>query len=463
MSIDDVLDYADTQMEAALTRLMDLLRLESISTDPAYKPACRAAAEWLVADLARMGVDARLGETPGHPMVVGQDHSAGADTPHLLIYGHYDVQPVDPLALWETPPFEPVILEGPNGKEIRARGASDDKGQLMILVEACRAYKAVRGSLPVRVTFFFEGEEESGSPSLIPFLKAHKSELSADLALICDTGMLTRDTPAIMTSLRGMLKEEITIHAADRDLHSGMYGGAARNPIHVLTAALAGLHDAEGRVTLPGFYDGISPVAPEILASWAASDFDAEAFLAEVGLSHPAGEAGKTLLEQIWRRPTLEVNGIWGGYTGAGFKTVLPAEAHAKISFRLVAGQDPEAIHRAFVAYMEAALPPDCRISFDPETEGSAAVEIAEGDARFEAARQALSEEWPNEAVYIGCGGSIPVAGYFQSMLDTEPLLLGFAQDNDRIHSPNEKYDLRSFHHGIRSWIRVLDALAKAS
>ncbi len=453
---DAVLTRVDADLDASLERLFELIRIESISTDPAYKSACAEAADWLVADLQSIGFEASRRDTPGHPMVVGHGGDGGAD---LLFYGHYDVQPVDPLDLWDRPPFEPQIEDTPKGKVIRARGASDDKGQLMTFVEACRAWVAVHGSLPCKLTILFEGEEESGSPSLIPFLKENKDELTTDLALVCDTGMFNSTTPAITTMLRGMVGENFTIHAADKDLHSGMYGGAAINPIRVISKILGGLHDENGRITLPGFYDGVQDLSPEMKAQWDALDFDTGAFLGGVNLSELAGETGYSALEQIWARPTAEVNGIWGGYTGAGFKTVLPAEASAKVSFRLVAGQDPLKVQESFRQYIRDSLPPDCTVTFDSK-DASPATVMPTDDPAFSKAQAALTAEWEKEAVFMGCGGSIPIVSHFRNILGMDSLLIGFGLEDDQLHSPNEKYDLKSFHRGIRSWVRVLDALA---
>ncbi len=455
-ALDPVLARIDDDLPGALDRLMALLRIPSISTDPAYAKDCAAAADWLVDDLRGIGFDASARDTPGHPMVLGHGGDGGT---HVLFYGHYDVQPVDPLSLWHRDPFDPVLEETPKGRVIRGRGASDDKGQLMTFVEACRAWKSVHGTLPARLTVFFEGEEESGSPSLVPFLKDNADEMRADLALICDTGMFDAKTPAITTQLRGLLGEEITIAGPSRDLHSGGYGGAAMNPIRVLTRLLAGLHDAAGRVTVPGFYDGVSELPDDLRAQWDGLGFDADAFLGEVGLSHPAGEKDRSVLEMIWSRPTCEINGIWGGYTGDGFKTVLPAEAHAKVSFRLVGTQDPHAIRKTFREMIIAAMPPDCEVSFISHGASPASV-MSIDHPLFERARQALSDEWPNEAAFIGAGGSIPVAGYFRQHLGMDALLAGFAREDNQIHSPNEKYDLDSFHKGIRSWARILATLA---
>ncbi|MEO0523423.1 MAG: M20/M25/M40 family metallo-hydrolase [Pseudomonadota bacterium] len=455
MSLDAILTKIDDDLPQATERLMALLRIPSISTDPAYADHCQAAADWLVEDLQSLGVTAAKRSTPGHPMVVGQ---IDGDGPHLMFYGHYDVQPVDPLDLWHRDPFDPELQDTSAGKVIRARGSSDDKGQLMTFVEACRAWKAVHGTLPCRLTFFFEGEEESGSPSLIPFMKDNADELKADLALICDTGLFESRVPAIVTMLRGLLGEEITITAPDKDLHSGMYGGVAMNPIRVLTRILASLHDDQARVTVPGFYDGVPELPDDIRAQWQGLGFDHATFLGDVGLSDPAGEKDRTPLEMIWSRPTCEINGIIGGYTGDGFKTVLPSKASAKVSFRLVGTQDPHAIRESFRQMVRDALPPDCTVEFADHGASPASATDVSGPA-FEAARKALSEEWQIPAAYVGSGGSIPIAGYFQDILGVTPMLIGFGKDDDQIHSPNEKYDLESFHKGIRSWARVLAAL----
>ncbi|MGY6549496.1 MAG: M20/M25/M40 family metallo-hydrolase [Roseinatronobacter sp.] len=457
-SLTAVLDRIDQDLPQALDRLSELLRIPSISTDPAHKADVDAAAAWLVRDLDSMGFSARVDRTPGHPMVVAAGGSAAG--PHLLFYGHYDVQPVDPLELWNSAPFDPQIEDTPRGKVIRARGASDDKGQLMTFLEACRAWLAVHGQLPVRLTFCLEGEEESGSPSLVPYLKANAEALKADLALICDTGLFDAQTPAITTMLRGLLGEEVIIHGPERDLHSGMFGGAAMNPARVLARILADLHDDQGRVTLPGFYDGVPDLSPELRAQWDGLGFDAASFLGAVGLSVPAGEAGRSALEMIWSRPTCEINGMTSGYTGAGFKTVLPARASAKVSFRLVGTQDPHKLRAAFRDFVRARLPADCRAEFHEHGASPASV-MATDHPAFEAARAALTQEWPKPAAFVGAGGSIPIAGYFKDILGMDSMLIGFAKEDDQIHSPNEKYDLDSFHRGIRSWARILDAVSR--
>jgi acetylornithine deacetylase/succinyl-diaminopimelate desuccinylase-like protein len=458
MSLDPVLARIDATLPEAIGRLMDFVRIPSISTDPAFRADCARAAEWLAADLRSIGfADAAPRPTPGHPMVVGH---GGAGGQHVLFYGHYDVQPVDPLHLWHRDPFDPALEETPKGRVIRGRGASDDKGQLMTFVEAARAWVAVHGALPARITMFFEGEEESGSPSLVPFLREHAAELKAELALICDTGLYDNATPAITTQLRGLLGEEITITGPDRDLHSGSYGGAAMNPVRVLARILAALHDDAGRITVPGFYDGVDEISPALRAQWDALGFDPAGFLGAVGLRDLAGERGRTGLEMLWSRPTCEFNGIAGGYAGEGFKTVLPSKASAKVSFRLVGRQDPLKIRESFRAMVRAMVPADCKVEFKGHG-ASPAAHMNTADPAFGRAREALSDEWGRPAAFIGCGGSIPVAGYFQSVLGMDSMLVGFGRDDDQIHSPNEKYDVECFHKGIRSWARILAALAR--
>ena len=458
--LDEVLAHIDANLDAALQRLFALLRIRSISTDPAFAAECRAAAEWHAADLRRIGFDATAHATSGHPIVVGHARE-GSTGPSALFYGHYDVQPVDPLALWDHDPFEPRIETRPDGTRIiRARGASDDKGQVMTFVEACRAWKAVTGRLPIPLTILLEGEEESGGASLPPFLEAQADQLRADIALICDTGLWDPATPAITTMLRGLCGEEVTIHAANRDLHSGFYGSAAANPNHVLARILADLHDETGRVTLPGFYDGVPELPNALRAQWDQLGFDEAAFLGAIGLSLPAGERGRSTLEMIWSRPTCEINGMGGGYQGEGFKTVIPAQASAKVSFRLVFDQDPHAVRAAFRQHVLARLPADCRAEFKEHGSGRA-IAFPVDNPLFARAQQTLGAEWGRPAVFVGAGGSIPVTVALKRTLGMDAILAGFALEDDRIHSPNEKYDLRSFHKGMRSWARILAALAE--
>ncbi|MGH6925734.1 MAG: M20/M25/M40 family metallo-hydrolase, partial [Propylenella sp.] len=343
---------------------------------------------------------------------------------------------------------------------ILARAADDDKGQLMTYIEAARAWLEVEGRLPINLTVLLEGEEESASPSMVQFLTANAEELKRDIALVCDTSMWNRETPAISVMLRGLVYEEVEVQAATHDLHSGFFGSAARNPIHVLTRILADLHDENGRVTIPDFYDGVPAVTPALKAQWESLAFDQKAFLGDIGLSIPAGEKGYSALEQVWARPTAEVNGIVGGYTGAGAKTVIPAKASAKVSFRLVGDQDPDAIRRNFRTFVEARLPADCKASFLNHG-GDRAIVQPSDSSWVKKAKQALSDEWGREAVLIAMGGSIPIVAQFERILGMDSLLIGFGLEDDRIHSPNEKYNLTCFHRGTRSWARVLAAIAE--
>ncbi len=457
-NVSAALTSLDTNLDAALARLFELLKIKSVSTDPAFKDDCAKAAQWLSDDLNGIGFKASVRPTAGHPMVVAHAKAARENAPHVLFYGHYDVQPVDPLNLWETDPFNPRIVEVNGAKQVVARGSSDDKGQLMTFVEACRAMMA-NGGLPCHVTILFEGEEECGSSSLPKFLRDNAEELKADIALVCDTNMWDAKTPAITAMLRGLVFEEVVVKAATRDLHSGLFGGAAANPIRVLSRALGKLHDDDGRVTLAGFYDGVAELPADIAAQWKALPFDGAAFLGGVGLSVPAGEKGRSVLEQIWARPTCEMNGIVGGYTGEGAKTVLPAQASAKVSFRLVSQQDPAKVVASFRAHMQANIPADCKVEFVSHG-ASPAITLPFESPLLTKARGALEAQWGEETVIVGSGGSIPIIGELKRELGLDSLMIGFALENDKIHSPNEKYEVTSFAGGMKSWVRVLEALA---
>ncbi len=459
MSLDAVLARIDRDQGAALDRLFALIRIPSISTDPAYKQDVAACAAALKADFDSLGFTTTIHPTPGHPVVVAHRPKKGAR--HLMFYGHYDVQPVDPENLWSTPPFSPSLKELQPGRTvIHGRGAADDKGQVMTFVEACRAMIAETGDLPVGVTLLIEGEEEVGSKHLPAFVEAHKAELKADFGLVCDTGMWDPDTPALTTSLRGMVYEEIVIRAADRDLHSGLYGGAAQNPAHILARIIASFHDKNGRIRIPGFYKGVRELPPEQLASWKALGLTEAEFLGPIGLKHSVGEKGRDVIEHIQSRPTCDVNGIWSGYIGEGAKTVIAAEARAKVSFRLVGDQDPKAITKAFRAYVTKQVPSDCSIEFI-NMKGSRAFAMAYDSPAIMATRAALKTEWGCEPACIGSGGSIPIVGDFKRILGLDCIMAGFGLEDDRIHSPNEKYDLKSFHKGTRSWARIIDTLSK--
>jgi acetylornithine deacetylase/succinyl-diaminopimelate desuccinylase-like protein len=393
-------------------------------------------------------------------VVVGHHKApAGYSGPHVLFYGHYDVQPVDPLDLWKSPPFDPQLVDGPHGKRFVARGAVDDKGQTMMFIEALRAWKDATGVIPADITALIEGEEEVGSPSLEPFMIDNKRELAADVALISDTGMWDIDTPAISTMLRGMAYAEVTLKAANRDLHSGLFGGSALNPINALTRILGDLQDEKGRIQLPGFYDKVNPISNAQRAQWDALGFDEQAFLGKVGLTEPVGERGYSPLERLWARPTADINGIWGGYTGVGSKTVIAAEASAKVSFRLVPGQDPQEVAAQFKQFVNDRLPPGATAEFLDFTR-SPGIEVNTDSPWVRAAQAVLADEYGKPAILMGCGGSIPVVTSLRSVLGLDSLLMGFGLDDDQVHSPNEKFEQRCFHHGIRSHARLLAKFA---
>ncbi|MCW5682939.1 MAG: M20/M25/M40 family metallo-hydrolase [Pseudolabrys sp.] len=459
-TLDAVLNRIDSDIDNSIERLFSLLRIASISTDPAYKDDCRKAAEHVATDLRSIGFSAEVRPTEGHPVVVGKVKAGTDKAPNVLFYGHYDVQPVDPLDLWRTPPFEPRIDTLPDGRKIIvARGACDDKGQAMTFIEACRAFKHVTGSLPVSITTMIEGEEECGSKHLYGFVRDHADEFKLDLALVCDTAMWDQKTPSVTTSLRGLVYEDVTITASDRDLHSGVFGGAAQNPIRILTHILAAMHDDKGRVTLPGFYDGVDELPADIAADLKSLNMTEQTFLGPLGLKHSSGEAGRMLIEQVTTRPTAEFNGIIGGYTGEGAKTVIPSQASAKVSFRLVGRQDPQKIRDSFRAFVRGRIPADCSVTFGNHGL-SPAIQLSYDNPALNKARTALADEWGKKAVTVGAGGSIPIVGDFKSVLGMDSLLVGFALDDDRVHSPNEKFDLTCFHKGIRSWARILAALS---
>jgi acetylornithine deacetylase/succinyl-diaminopimelate desuccinylase-like protein len=457
-TLDAVLNRIDQEIDHSVERLFALLRIASVSTDPAFKDQCRAAAEHVAADLKSIGFEATVRPTAGHPVVVGK--SNGAAGPRVLFYGHYDVQPVDPLSQWKTPPFEPRIETLPDGRKIIvARGACDDKGQAMTFIEACRAFKAVTGKLPLPITMMIEGEEECGSKNLFGFVRDNAAEFKLDLALVCDTAMWDQKTPAVTTSLRGLVYEDLKIICADRDLHSGVFGGAAQNPLRLLSQILGEMWDDKGRVTIPGFYDGVRDLPADIKADLKGLDLTAEKFLGPIGLKKPAGEHDRMLIEMVTTRPTAEINGMIGGYTGEGAKTVIPGEASAKVSFRLVGEQDPEKIRDAFRAFVRARLPADCKVEFG--NFGLAPpLQLSFDNPALGKARAVLADEWGHKAVAVGAGGSIPIVADFKNVLGMDSLLVGFALDDDRVHSPNEKFDLNCYHKGIRSWARILDALS---
>jgi acetylornithine deacetylase/succinyl-diaminopimelate desuccinylase-like protein len=455
-----VLAQAETALPEARARLEAFLRIPSISTQPAHAKDCKAAAEWSAAHLTASGMTATVHATPGHPIVVGHHPGPGGNAPHILYYGHYDVVPADPLELWTTTPFEPTWVDGPHGQRLVCRGAVDDKGQSMMWMEALRAWHDAAGGPPCQVTVLLEGEEEIGSPNLEPFLHANKAALSADVAVIADTNMWDIDTPGIGTRLRGMLYVQIDLEGPVRDLHSGLFGGIAMNPANALATALGRLKDDTGRITIPGFYDGVNEVSAAQKQAWKDLGFNEPRLLADLGLSVPGGEQGRHALERIWSRPTADINGMWSGYTGEGAKTIIPSLAHAKVSFRLVGQQDPGKIFEALKLWLKAQLPADAKLTVTALSQ-AIPIEIP-SDSRFvQAAMAAMTAEYGKPAQFIGSGGSIPVVASFRSILGVDSVMAGFGLEDDQVHSPNEKFEWRCFVGGLKSHARMLAGFAK--
>jgi len=459
-----VLDTLAKNEPAAIQRLIDWLKIPSISTDPAYKGEVRRAADWAAAQLKELGFEVRVLDTgsaagAGHPIVLATIAPAptykGA---HVLFYGHYDVQPVDPLELWESKPFEPVIkpaTPGGPGERIVARGAVDDKGQVMMFIEACRAWKQATGHATggAQFTVLLEGEEESGSANLQPFVEDHKDELKkCNVVLISDTGMISKDRPCITYGVRGLAYTEVTLHAANQDLHSGLWGGRCPNPNNELAKVLAQLWDDKRRVTIPGFYDDVRALRQEERDAWKKLGVTAAEALAKIGLPPAAdvGEDGYTFLEREWARPTAEINGIWGGYIGKGAKTVIPAYASAKVSFRLVADQDPKKITQLFFKWLEARTPPGCRWELN-DHHGGFGVTVPTDSPVLRAASKAIERATGKRPELIKSGGSIPVAGMLKDMLGLDTIFMGFGLEDDRVHSPNEKFELECYRMGAKS------------
>lgn len=459
--LDPVLARIERDLDGSIERWGELLRIPSVSTDPAHEGDMRRAAQWLVDALQEMGFVGTIRETDGHPAVLAHHPGPGGDAPHLLYYGHYDVQPPDPLDEWHSEPFEPTLVDGPHGRRMVARGAVDDKGQLMMWLEALRAWYHEHGNLPVRATVLIEGEEEVGSRNLRPFLEQYRDEMAADVCVVSDTTMWDVDTPAITYMLRGMLYTEITCRGPVRDLHSGFYGGAVTNPINALSRVLAGLQDDNGRILIEGFHDDVVEPGEKELLAWKELDFDEEGFLSTAGVSTPGGgEEDRTLLERIWSRPTCDVNGIFGGYVDEGAKTVIPARASAKVSFRLVPEQDPQRIAKALQRHLEHATPAGCRMELEVHAAASA-FRVDPDSPYLRAAQAAMTEVYGRKAVPIGCGGSIPIAAWVKDILGIDTLLMGFSLEDDGMHSPNEKFELVCFERGMKSHAVLLERLRR--
>lgn len=438
-------NFIAAQKDRFLAELLDLLRIPSVSADPAYAGDVRKAAEWVAANLRQAGADhVRLEETAGFPIVYGEK-MVDPSAPTVLVYGHYDVQPADPLELWDNPPFEPVIKEG----LIYARGACDDKGQVFMHLKAFEAMLAA-GDLVCNVKFMIEGEEEIGSDNLGNFVAANKALLQADVILISDTAIIANDIPSIDVGLRGLSYMEVEVQGPNRDLHSGVYGGAVANPINILSQMIASLHDESNHITIPGFYDGVLEVSPADRAAMAKTPFNLEAYEQDLGIDTVYGEKGFSTLERGSIRPTLDVNGIWGGYIGEGAKTVLPSKAQAKISMRLVPNQSSEEITRLFTEHFKAIAPAGVKVKVTAHHGGEAYLMPTDSIA-FQAASDAMTTTFGKVPVPTRGGGSIPIVALFEKELGIKSILMGFGLDSDAIHSPNEHYGLFNFYKGIET------------
>ena len=449
-------------LAAATPRLLDelftFLRIPSVSTDPAYAGSIRAAADLLAQRLTRIGMrDVQLLEGGGHPSVFAQRADVPG-APTVLLYGHYDVQPPEPLDLWHSPPFEPSVRDG----RLYARGASDDKAPLWIAVSALEGWLAVHGRLPVNVKVLLEGEEESSSQSLPAILAANRDLLAADVMLSADGGRFRVERPSLNTSLRGVLSLEVHIRTAATDVHSGRYGGAIGNAALVLARLLATLHDERNRVAVAGFFDGLQRPGNADMASIHALALDEAAFLAEIGARPIAGEPGVPVLEAIWFRPTVEINGITAGYQGAGSKTVIPAEAHAKLTCRLGPGQDPAQVAASVVAHLRAQCPAWADLIVDNPGDGAAAYAVPQDDPFLAAIGRVIADVHGQTPVRVGLGGTLPVASMVKQGLGLETVMLSYAVSDERAHAPNEFFRLASFDDGLKAWARVLPELAAA-
>jgi acetylornithine deacetylase/succinyl-diaminopimelate desuccinylase-like protein len=437
--------YLEEHRAAFEEDLKAFLRIPSVSAQKSHQPDVRRAAEWLADQFRPLGFRAEILPTRGHPLVLAEWRQAPGK-PTVLVYGHYDVQPPDPLEQWISPPFEPTV----RGGNIHARGATDDKGQMLTHVKSAEAWLHSYGHLPLNIRFLIEGEEEIGSENLNRFVRESPDRLRCDWVVISDTSMFAPDTPSICYGLRGIAYFEVTVHGPRQDLHSGAFGGMVTNPANTLAQLLGSLTDGRGRVQVPGFYDDVVPLSPAERRRIAELPFDETAYCAMVGVEAFTGEEGYTALERKWARPTCDVCGLYGGYSGEGSKTIIPSRAGAKVSFRLVPDQDPRRIGTALRQYLESRRPPGVRVEVHAY-HGDHAVVMPTESAGMEAAKRALRTGFQREPVFIRSGGSIPVVGTFRRELHVDCFLLGFGLPDDNTHSPNEKFCLRDFHRGIKT------------
>jgi acetylornithine deacetylase/succinyl-diaminopimelate desuccinylase-like protein len=446
-----VKQFIESHREKFLEELLELLRIPSVSADPKFKADVFKAADFVKDALIKSGADGvEICQTAGYPIVYGEK-MVSPDLPTVLVYGHYDVQPADPYELWDSPPFEPVIKTTPRHPEgaIFARGAADDKGQIYMHIKAFEAMMA-EGNLPCNLKFMIEGEEEIGSEHLDAFVKENKEKLKADVVLVSDTHMISLEHPSVTVGLRGLAYMQVEVTGPNRDLHSGTYGGAVANPINILCKMIASLHDENNHITIPGFYDKVEEYSAAYRAALNEAPFDLEAYRKELDIEDVHGEKGYSTVERIGIRPTLDVNGIWGGYTGEGAKTVLPSKAYAKISMRLVPNQDHKEIAPLFEDHFKAIAPASVKVKVVPHHGGQAAVVSTETPG-YRAADLAIQEVFGKKAIPTREGGSIPICSLFQKELGIDPILLGFGLDTDALHSPNEHYGVKNYYMGIET------------
>lgn len=441
--------------ERILAELMEFASIPSVSADPAYQNGIRQAAEWVAGQLSSAGpFQVQIIPTARHPVVFAEWLGA-ANAPTVLVYGHYDVQPADPLEKWSSPPFSPTIRDG----RLYARGVSDDKGPMLIPIKVAQAFFATGGALPVNVKCLFEGEEEIGSPSLEAVVHEHKDLLAADLVLSADGAMWRLDPPSITVASRGMASLELSLTGPGKDLHSGRHGGAIANPLAAMAELVASLHTGEGRVAVAGFYDQVGELSADERAAIAALPFDEGQYLAEIGAPAAFGEPCYSTLERQWVRPTLEINGIWGGYQGPGSKTVLPAEAHAKITCRLVPQQDPQAILDKVISHLERHVPPGVRLSIQPGDHNALPFTIEPDHFGLQIAREVLQELYGKPPVIVRTGGTLPVAGAFKRILDLDMIFFSFSTADEDFHAPNEFFRIHRLHEGLEAWARYWQRL----
>ncbi|MBF0194957.1 MAG: dipeptidase [Magnetococcales bacterium] len=450
--MEEIFNYLQARRSESIEDLVNYLKIPSISSDPEKKQDMVSCAEYTAQLLKDAGLqDVKVHSTKGHPIVVGSWRNA-PNKPTVLIYGHYDVQPVDPLPLWTNPPFSPHI----DNNRIYARGSADDKGQILMHIQAIKAILATKGELPVNVCVVVEGEEEFGSANLPEFLTNHAQELKADVALVSDSSMWAEGIPAITTSLRGLLFLEMTLTGPNRDLHSGTFGGAIANPLEMLSRALARVKDDDGKILIPGFYDSVNPIPTAVREQHQTLPFDKKAYFSSIGINEGWGESGYTTLEQLWLRPTFEINGIWGGFITPGAKTVLPSKAHAKLSLRLVDGQNPDNIEKLVTDFFKEILPKSVTLTMSRVTGGGRGVSVPYNFPPLIAAKKALAETFNHEPLLVGEGASIPVVADFKTVLNLNTLLIGFALPDACPHSPNENMHIPTFHNGTQSLVRLL-------